>query len=345
MTDLTTKERFMRALECKDVDKVPVCSVTQTGTIELMEICGAKWPEAHFDGEKMATLAIAGHEVAGLEAVRYPFDGTDIPQTLGCKIIEGTYDTQPSIVDFPCKEPKDVDDLEIPENLLECERVATLLKATDIVKEKIGDEVPVVAGMSGPAALAMSFVGAKNYLMWFISKPDTMKQLIRIGTDICIEYSNALFEHGADVICLPDSEAGPDLIPPEFFEMMILDEYKRYNQKISGKAIAHICGDASDILEPLSTSGFAGISIEEKVDVGYAKSIIGNKACLIGNISPVETLLGMPPEQVKEEAKGCIEDGVDILAPGCGLAPHTSLTNIKAFVAARDEYYMEKDEL
>ncbi|WP_440951918.1 methylcobamide:CoM methyltransferase MtaA [Methanococcoides sp. FTZ1] len=344
MTDLTMKDRFIRALECKDVEKVPVCSVTQTGTIELMEICGAKWPEAHFDAEKMATLAIAGYEVAGLETIRYPFDGTDIPQTLGCKIVEGSYDTQPSIVDFPCKKPEDVHDLEIPENLLECERVATLLKATDIVKERVSDDIPVVAGMLGPAALALSLVGAKNYLMWFISQPDTIRDLLRIGTDICIEYSNALFEHGADVVCLPDSEAGPDLIPPEFFEMMILDEYKRYNQKVTGKTIAHICGDASDILEPLSTSGFDGISIEEKVDVGYAKSIIGDKTCLIGNISPVGTLLGMPPEQVKEEAKACIEDGIDILAPGCGLAPHTSLENIRAFVAARDEYYMEKEE-
>ncbi|KGK99680.1 methylcobamide:CoM methyltransferase [Methanococcoides methylutens] len=343
MTDLTPKERFMRALECKDVDKVPVCSVTQTGTIQLMEITGAKWPEAHFDAEKMATLAIAGHEVAGLEAVRYPFDGTDIPQTLGCKIIEGTYDTQPSIVDFPCKKSKDVNDLDIPENLLECERVATLLKTTDIVKERVSDDIPIVAGMLGPAALAMSLVGARNYLMWFISKPDTIKELLTIGTDICIEYSNALLEHGADVICLPDSEAGPDLIPPEFFETMILDEYKRLNQKVHGKTIAHICGDASDILEPLSTSGFDGISIEEKVDVGYAKSIIGNKACLIGNISPVHTLLGMPPEKLKEEAKACIDDGIDILAPGCGLAPHTSLNNLKAFVDSRDEYYLEKE--
>ncbi|AKB85190.1 methylcobamide:CoM methyltransferase MtaA [Methanococcoides methylutens] len=345
MTDLTQKERFMRALECKNVDKVPVCSVTQTGTIELMRLSGANWPEAHFDAEKMATLAIAAHELAGLEAVRYPFDGTGMAQTLGCKIIEGTYDTQPSIVDFPFKEAEDAENLTIPENLLECERVATLLEATDIVKERINEDIPVVAGILGPAGLAMSLIGARNYLMWFISKPDTIKQLITTCTDICIEYSNALFDHGADAVCLPDSEAGPDLIPPEFFEMMILDEYKRFNQKVTGKTIAHICGDASDILEPLSTSGFDGISIEEKVDVGYAKNIIGNKACLIGNISPVHTLLGMPPEKLKEQAKNCIDDGIDILAPGCGLAPHTSLANLKAFVDSRDEYYMEKGEL
>jgi [methyl-Co(III) methanol-specific corrinoid protein]:coenzyme M methyltransferase len=38
------------------------------------------------------------------------------------------------------------------------------------------------------------------------------------------------------------------------------------------------------------------------------------------------------------EAKACLEDGIDILAPGCGLAPHTPLENIKALFRARDEY-------
>jgi [methyl-Co(III) methanol-specific corrinoid protein]:coenzyme M methyltransferase len=69
---------------------------------------------------------------------------------------------------------------------------------------------------------------------------------------------------------------------------------------------------------------------------------MGKRACLIGNLSPVATLLAKSPENVKQEAKMCIENGVDILAPGCGIAPHTPLTNLNALVEARDEYYLEK---
>lgn len=32
MSDMTLKERLLNALEGKQVDKVPVCSVTQTGS-------------------------------------------------------------------------------------------------------------------------------------------------------------------------------------------------------------------------------------------------------------------------------------------------------------------------
>jgi [methyl-Co(III) methanol-specific corrinoid protein]:coenzyme M methyltransferase len=55
----------------------------------------------------------------------------------------------------------------------------------------------------------------------------------------------------------------------------------------------------------------------------------------------VEVLLAGSPERVTAEAKKCVNDGVDILAPGCGLAPHTPLRNLEAFVHARDEYYRE----
>jgi [methyl-Co(III) methanol-specific corrinoid protein]:coenzyme M methyltransferase len=190
--------------------------------------------------------------------------------------------------------------------------------------------------------VAYSFVGISNFLTWSITNPDILEKLFKIGTDICIEYANALFEHGVDAVCLPDSIVCPDLFPPQLFESMVLTEYRKLNQMTKGLMILHMCGDATDILEPISIAGFDGISIEEKVDVKYAKNVIKDRSCLIGNVSPVEMLFAKSPEQITGKAKQCIEDGVDILAPGCGIAPRTPLRNMKAFVFARDEYYAEK---
>ncbi|MDR6223373.1 methylcobamide:CoM methyltransferase MtaA [Methanococcoides alaskense] len=341
MGDLTPKERFIRSLKGKTVDKVPVCSVTQTGTTELMKTTKAYWPQAHYDAEKMADLAIAGNEVAGLEAVRYPFCVTVIAQALGCTIMEGTSDAQPHQEGFPCARKEDVNEISVPSDLLERERIATVLKATDIVKKRVDDDIPVIAGMIGPAGIAFHLAGEKNYFMWLIKKPDLIKDLVRIGTEVCIEYSNALFEHGVDAVTISDPEGGPALISPQMFESFVLPEYKIINKKVNGLKMLHMCGDSTSILESLSKSGFDGISIEEKVEVKRAKEIIGNRACLIGNVSPSSTLLSKSPEDVKKEAMQCIRDGVGILAPGCGIAPHTPLKNMKAFVAARDEYYLE----
>ncbi|TFH03717.1 MAG: methylcobamide--CoM methyltransferase, partial [Methanosarcina sp.] len=73
MADPDLRDRFLNTLKGKAVDKVPALSVTQTGTVELMKESGAAWPEAHFDAEKMASLALSAHTFTGLEAVRYPF--------------------------------------------------------------------------------------------------------------------------------------------------------------------------------------------------------------------------------------------------------------------------------
>ncbi|MCQ6963511.1 methylcobamide:CoM methyltransferase MtaA [Methanolobus chelungpuianus] len=342
MGDMTLKERFVRSVKGEEVDKVPVCSVTQTGTVDLMELSGASWPKANYDPGQMATLAIAGHEIAGLEAVRYPFCTTVIAETLGCVIEEGSFDTQPYQLDFPCKKKEDAGKISIPEKLLESRRINTMLEATDIIRQKIGDDIPLVAGMIGPAATAFYLAGANNYLRWCITDPDELMELMRIGESVCAEYANALYERGADAVIIIDSEAGPDIFPPPMFESMILPVYKSLTAKLKGLKLLHMCGDATAILEPIAESGFQGVSIEEKVDVAYASQLIGDRVCLIGNVSPSETLLHKSREVIRREAKQCIDDGIGILAPGCGIAPRTPLEHLKAFVAARDEYYQEK---
>jgi [methyl-Co(III) methanol-specific corrinoid protein]:coenzyme M methyltransferase len=56
----------------------------------------------------MASLAIAGHDIAGFGSVHYPFDGTALAQTIGCTVRKGTIDAQPSLINFSCKDIDDV---------------------------------------------------------------------------------------------------------------------------------------------------------------------------------------------------------------------------------------------
>lgn len=339
MSEFTFKERFEKALKGQPIDMIPVCSVTQTGTLELMEMTGVYWPQANYDAEKMATLALAGYEIAGFENVRCPFDTTVLAETLGCTVDEGSIDIQPYVTDFPCKKKKDVRDITVPDSLLESRRTSVVLDAVGVLKEKVGEDVPVVAGLVGPAGLASMLAGMRNYLMWFVTNPEVLEELMGTLTEACIEYANGLLERGADAIILIDSEAGPDLIAPDMFETSVLPLYRKFCREVKGLRILHMCGDATAVLESLSGVGFEGISIEEKVEVSFAKILVGNRTRLIGNVSPSDTLLAKGPEEGMIEATACLEDGIDILAPGCGLAPHTPLGNIKALIKARDLYF------
>lgn len=341
MTKFTLRERFEKALKGETLDIMPVCSVTQTGTVELMEMTDAYWPQAHYNADKMAALALAGYEIAGFENVRCPFDITVLAETLGCTVDEGSIDIQPYITDFPCKKKKDVKNISVPDSLLESRRTSVVLDAVEILNEKVGETVPVVAGVVGPAGLASMLAGMENYLRWFVTNPDVVEELMGVLIDACIEYANGLLERGAHAITLIDSEAGPDIISPQMFETSVFSLYKKFCRKVKGFKVLHMCGDATAVLDPLADAGFDGISIEEKVDVSFAKRIIGDRVRLIGNVSPSDTLLIKGTEAVLIEATACLEDGIDILAPGCGLAPHTPLENIKALVRARDNYFSQ----
>lgn len=339
-------KNFLDTLHGNPVSRIPALSVTQTGTVELMDMTGASWPEAHSDPEKMAKLAIAGHEIAGLEAVRYPYCLTVIAEVMGCDVRVGTKDIQPSVLSHPFS--KGPENLRIPENPLERGRIPTVLQATEILKSRtenrIQSEVPLIAGMEGPLTVFTHIVEVKNCLIWALKKPDYFETFMETCTELCVEYANALFDRGADALCVPDGGIlGSRMMPPSVLEDSVKPFYRRLCKKIKGPVILHICGDVSDSLRSLSECGFEAISIEEKVSLKAAKEAIGYRARLIGNVSPSRTLLFGTPDAVKAEAKQCLSAGVDILAPGCGIAPRTPLANMRTLVEARDEWYDEKD--
>lgn len=338
MSGLTLKERLGKALKGEEVDKTPVVSVTQTGTTELMDASGAEWPEAHSDAEKMADLAIAAHEIAGLEAVRFPYCLTVIAEAMGCEINMGTKERQPSVSEHPY--PDGVENLTMPANFLEQGRIPVVLEAAKVIKQKVGDDIPIIAGMEGPITLASDLCGVKKFMKWFLKKPEDFEKLLDFATDAAIEYAQALVAAGADIISVADPVASPDLMSPASFDQYLKPRLTRFAESVDALTVLHICGNITPILGMMADCKFNGISMEEKVgDIKGAKEIVGDRAIIIGNISSPFVILSGVPDNVKAAAKLALESGIDVLAPGCGIAPKSPTENIKALVEARDEYF------
>lgn len=338
MSEFTLKTRLLAALEGKPVDKTPVCSVTQTGIVELMDEVGAPWPESHTNPELMAKLAIANHELSGLEAVRVPYCLTVLVEAMGCEINMGTKNRQPSVTGHPY--PKDLEGASIPEDLLQRGRIPAVLEAIKIIREKLGPDVPIIGGMEGPITVASDLVSVKSFMKWSIKKTDLFEQALDLATEAAIKYANAMVEAGADVISVADPVASPDLMSPDSFKKFLKARLQKFSSSVNSVTVLHICGNVNPILSDMADCGFEGLSVEEKIgSPKKAKEVIGDRARFVGNISSPFTLLPGPVDKIKAEAKQALEEGVDVLAPGCGIAPMTPLENIKAMVAARDEYF------
>lgn len=126
------------------------------------------------------------------------------------------------------------------------------------------------------------------------------------------------------------------------YEKRFFDKINDYAKKYDGAVILHICGNTTKVLDLMADTGAPILEIDYKVDLAEARSIVGNRSCLLGNIHPIQVLLRGTPELVAEESRKCIEsagkDSGFILGSGCEVAVDTPLENTKAMVKAAREY-------
>lgn len=336
---MTLKENLLNALYGKTVDRVPVVSVTQTGIVELMDKVNTPWPESHTNTQKMADLAVSAFEIAGLEAVRLPYCLTVLAEAMGCKINIGTKNRQPYVVAHPYETIDQLENIKIP-NLKKTGRIPIVLEAIKISREKIGFDVPIIAGMEGPVTLASDMVSIKTFMKWSIKNTEALSKVLKYATKAAIEYANLMVEAGADIICIADPVSSPDLISPQNFHDKLMGSIIEFSDNVNAPVILHICGNVTSIIEYMADCHCKGLSIEEKVtDLVDAKYKTHGKAVLIGNVSSTFVLLSVDSNKVIEATKKALENNISILAPGCGILPMTPLENIKTMVQTRNDYY------
>jgi len=329
MPDLTPKERYLRILEGKEVDRISCSCPLQTGTVELMKETNSYWPQAHKDASKMADLSYGAWEHAGLESVRVPFCLTVEAEALGCTIDLDNPSSQPSVQKHVLDDKSNLEKLEVPDPQKDF-RMPIVGEAISILKERVGDDLPVIAGIVSPFTLAGHLRGVESLLMDTFDDPEFVENVIEFTKNVAVEYARFLEEKGADSICLIDPSATVELIGPELFASLAGPKNKELISKLRTPTVLHICGDTTEILEDMEATGAKGVSVDPLVDRSVAKKKLKD-AVLVGNINPVDTLLFGTKGDVVGEAMECINDGVGILAPGCGISPKTPTSNIKAY--------------
>lgn len=336
MTEMTEKDRFISILNGEEVDRVSAACPLQTGTLDMMEKINVFWPEAHYNSEMMAELSYAAHKLAGIESVRVPFCLTVEAEILGCKVGGGGKKSQPSVLEPALTTIEDYTSLKLPDPAKDG-RMPVVAKSLKILKDKVGDTAPIIAGVVSPFTLAGHLRGIDNFLLDFFDSPENVVNLLNFCSEVCILYSQYLEDNGADCISLIEPSATCEVIGPKHFEIYTGPYLKKVVKSLDVPTVLHICGNTVPILSFMGDTGVNGISIDHIVDISEAKDKI-RKAALIGNINPVDPLLFGSKDEIIKQSEICIEKGIDILAPGCGLSPVTPLENIKAMTSFVKNY-------
>jgi [methyl-Co(III) methanol-specific corrinoid protein]:coenzyme M methyltransferase len=329
----TPKRRVLASLLGGRIDRVPVTSVAGCGgtvTVDMQETVGIYWPEAHKDPDKMAKLAVASHQLTGLESVRVPFDFVVESEALGCEIKPGDKKIVPQVTKHPFEKPED---LKMPDDLLQAGRIPVVLEAIRKMREEVGDFLPISSLVLGPLTLAAELSDTANLLRWTMKKPDYVEKFVDFATEVVIRYGKAQYRAGSDIVEVGEPVASASLISPKMFKEFAKPALIRVAEELGGIRVLHICGNALPMIPDMVETGFDGISIEEDVDVAKIKPLVGDVK-ILGNVSSKGALVMGDPNQVEDESRKALEAGVDLLEPGCGISPITPIDNIKAMVKA-----------
>jgi uroporphyrinogen decarboxylase len=343
---MNSRDLVLRTLERRPTDRVPVGPMMMDLGATVIDA-----PIGTFcsDPEVMARGQLALYEQLGQDIIFVGCDNYYIAEGFGC-VAELPVDETPHLVRPPLERIADVGDLSVPDPLTDG-RMPVMLEATRLVRRAVGEDVAIRTPGTGPFALASYFIGTQEFLIEVgmakagmpESEPEAIHRALDLAADALIAFGKASVDAGADLLHCGDSLASCDVISPADYEewafpyeRKVIRAWKEYG----AKTLLHICGDSSKVLDLYAQTGADIIEVDHKVDLALARSIVGDRACVIGNVDPVTVLLQGTPEQVLEASRACLEAGRGggyVLGSGCVVPRITPLENVRAMVRAARE--------
>ncbi len=330
---MNAKERVMAVINHQKPDRMPCFGANSTVTYEQMEKVNAYWPEGHVEAEVMAKQALAAYTVLGFDAVRVPYCQTFEAVALGCKRKPGKVRELEGVPGIEHPPPYKLDDTpEFPDDFLSRGYIPELLKAVEILKKEVGGEVPVIAGIIGPFTIAGSLLDSVPLLKATFKAPDKLPPFLDVAEKAGTMLAKALIEAGADIISCEDMTASPELIAPKTYRDIEMKYQRKQFDAISVPTILHICGNVDSIVGWMGQTGANILSLEPKASARLAREKCGPDTILMGGVDTATTLFMKDADTVKQGCEETIADGIQILAPGCAIAPGTPTENLLAMV-------------
>ncbi len=336
---LSAKDRLYRAIKGDNVDRPPcICPGGMMNMVveDVMDITGVKWPEAHENAEMMAKLTMGVYENGGFENFGVPFCMTVEAEAMGATIGLGTKINEPRVIKYPITsvtEWKNLKELNINEK-----RVKIVLDAIKILKNQ-NTEVPIISNIVGPISTASSLMEPVNYYKELRKKPKEAHELMEFVTVNLIRFAKAQVEAGAEIIAISDPSGTGEILGPKLFKEFAVPYLnkiiKAVKDEVPGGTIIHICGKLKSVYGILDLLESDVISFDSITSVKEVVNNVGNKN-IMGNVSTL-ALEKSSLDIIKNLARGCINNGVDILSPACGIGPRTKLENIQALVEVAKE--------
>lgn len=201
-----------------------------------------------------------------------------------------------------------------PPKVKETKVLHKVLEAIQKLKEKVKDEVPIIAVAMSPFSLPVMQLGFEKYLDLMHFNRELFEQLIKVNEAFCIDWANAQLEAGATAICFFDPVSSTTIIPSEMYRKTGYLSAKRAIAKIKGPTATHFAsGNSLPIIDDVAQTGTAVVGVSSLEDIGLMKEKCKNRLTVLGNLNGVEMR-----RWTSIQTENIVKEAITKAAPGGG---------------------------
>ncbi|KPA11590.1 uroporphyrinogen decarboxylase, partial [Candidatus Magnetomorum sp. HK-1] len=178
--------------------------------------------------------------------------------------------------------------------------MSILQKSAQILKEKLGDKVPIIGVVMSPFSLPVMQMGFGKYIELMYERPDLFNHLMEINEEFCVQWANAQLEAGTTAICYFDPVSSTTVTTKEMYLKTGFEVAKRTIAKIKGPTATHVdSGRCLSIIDDIARTGTAIIGVSADEDIQELKKSCQNKLTVMGNLNGIEMRRWTPDEADK----------------------------------------------
>jgi uroporphyrinogen decarboxylase len=198
-----------------------------------------------------------------------------------------------------------IDDLQ-PPRVAEAAGLMRGLETIRLLKERVGDSVPIIGVAISPFSLPVMQLGFDRYIELIYEEPERFMRLMAINQSFCVEWANAQLAAGATALTYFDPISSTTNIPRELFLKTGHRIATETLSRIKGPVAFHLAsGRGLRISRDIVSTGAAAVAVSKLEDMAEWKAAVGDELTLFGNLNGIE-MRRWTAAQAEQEVKQAI---------------------------------------
>lgn len=345
-------DRFLRALTGQPVDVTPVWMMRQAGRYlpeyratrklagDFMSLCQSP--------ELACEVTLQPLRRYAMDAAILFSDILTIPDAMGL----GLYFSEGEGPRFhkTVRTAADVEQLPIPDMAHD---LGYVTDAVSLIRRELNGSVPLIGFSGSPWTLATYMIegsGSKDFRhakAFMYNQPEQMHLLLDKLAQSVTAYLNAQIAAGAQAVQIFDTWGG----------ILTTQAYREFSLAYMKKIVAGLTRESEGRkvpvilftkngglwLQDIADSGCDCVGLDWTIEIGRARSLIGSKVSLQGNMDP--SILYSTPDSIRAEVRRILASygagNGHVFNLGHGITPDVDPANVSAFVDAVHEFSAE----